>query len=144
MNLPDISLFIIANIANVILAVMFLIRVKNLTQAEHYLGLAVISLAIPSSFIIIGNALSSREWWTIVLPSFFILYAVIELLFDYILKLEFRKTALLWPYLIIYFVALWGMIGYAFLTDRTLGYITLITYFINLAATTYSYMKVGH
>jgi hypothetical protein len=37
-----------------------------------------------------------------------------------------------------------GMIGYAFLVGRVFGFITLVTYFMQLAATAYSYAKVGY
>jgi len=73
-----------------------------------------------------------------------ILFLVIELLFDYILKLEFRKTALLWPYLTIFYVAEMAMIGYSFLIKKSYGFITLGTYLLSLLATWYSYAKVGH
>jgi hypothetical protein len=60
------------------------------------------------------------------------------------LKLDFRSTALLWPYLLVFYVALMGMIGYSFLIKKSFGYVTLCTYFLALLATWYSYAKVGH
>jgi len=83
------------------------------------------------------NCIGNRDWWTFILPLPLGLYAVIELFFDYILKREFRKTALLWPYLLLYYTALNGMIGYTFLVNRIFGFVTLSTYFINLFATWY-------
>jgi formylglycine-generating enzyme required for sulfatase activity len=66
------------------------------------------------------------------------------LLLDYVLKLEFRQTRWLGPYLLIFYAAQWGMIGFGFMVDRGPGFITLLTYFLSLAATDYSYAKVGH
>jgi hypothetical protein len=37
-----------------------------------------------------------------------------------------------------------GMIGYTFVFGKLFGFITLATYFINLASTAYSYARVGH
>ncbi len=54
------------------------------------------------------------------------------------------QTAWLGPYLLSYYLALFAMIGYAFLAGKPYGFVTLITYFINLAATFYSYALVGH
>ncbi len=68
-----------------------------------------------------------------------ILFFAIELLFDYILKLDFRNTALLWPYIVVYYLALMGMIGYSFSIGRPYGFITLGTYFLGLLATWYGH-----
>jgi hypothetical protein len=51
---------------------------------------------------------------------------------------------LLWPYLILFYAALGAMIGYAFLTKKIFGYLTLVTYFISLLSTWYSYSRVGN
>ncbi|MBU7009941.1 MAG: hypothetical protein HXS46_04580 [Theionarchaea archaeon] len=88
--------------------------------------------------------MGKREWWAIVLPSLLIVFLIVELILDYILKLDFRHTSLLWPYLLLYYVSLWGMIGYTFLIGTFYGGITLGTYFLNLLATWYSYSRVGH
>ena len=41
-------------------------------------------------------------------------------------------------------LAQWALIGYTFLTNPIYGAVTLVTYFISLAATAYSYRKIGH
>jgi len=63
----------------------------------------------------------------------------VELFFDYIFHLPFRETNLLWPYLGVYYLGLLGMIGYAFVVRMMYGYMTLVTYFLNLLATWYAH-----
>jgi hypothetical protein len=140
----DLGVFIIANLVNILLVGIFLARPMGFKKVEYILGLVMVSLILPVGFAVLLNALRRREWWTIVLPLLLILFLVIELLFDYILKLDFRSTALLWPYLLVFYVALMGMIGYSFLVKKSFGYVTLCTYFLSLLATWYSYAKVGH
>jgi hypothetical protein len=140
----DLGVFIIANLVNILLVGIFLARPVGFKKVEYILGLVMVSLILPVGFAVLLNALRRREWWTIVLPLLLILFLVIELLFDYILKLDFRSTALLWPYLLVFYVALMGMIGYSFLVKKSFGYVTLCTYFLSLLATWYSYAKVGH
>lgn len=140
----DLTVFIIANLVNILLVGIFLSRPSGLEKLEHILGLVVVALILPVGAVILLNALAKREWWTIVLPLLLALYLAIELLFDYILKLDFRSTALLWPYLAVFYVALMAMVSYSFLIKRSFGFITLITYFLSLMATWYSYAKVGH
>jgi hypothetical protein len=140
----DLAVFIIANLVNVLLIGIFLSRPRGLNKVEYILGLIMVCLILPLFLAALLNLLGKREWWTVVLPLLLILYLVIELLFDYILKLEFRNTALLWPYLLVFYVALMAMVGYSFLIKKSFGYVTLCTYFLSLLATWYSYAKVGH
>jgi hypothetical protein len=140
----DIVIFIIANLVNLLLVGIFLSRPKGLKRAEYVLGLLVVAMILPVGIAIILNLLGKREWWTIVLPLILLSFLVIELFLDYILKLDFRRTKLLGPYLFVYYLALMAMIGYSFLIGKPYGFITLITYFLNLSATWYSYSKVSH
>lgn len=143
-HIIDFAVFIIANLVNLLLIGIFLSRPKGLKRIEYVLGLIVVDMILPVGIIVILNILGKREFWTIVLPLIFLSFLVIELLFDYILKLDFRKTKLLGPYLLVYYLALMAMIGYSFLIGKPYGFITLSTYFLNLFATWYSYSKVGH
>lgn len=69
---------------------------------------------------------------------------ILELLLDFVWKLNFRETGWLAPYLILYYLSLLGMIGYAFGVDKRCGFITLVSYFINQVATFYAYFRVGY
>jgi len=140
----DIGIFVIANLINFLLIGIFLSRPKGLKKVEHVLGLFVVAMILPVGMAIILNFFGKREWWTIVLPMILILFLKIELLFDYILKLNFRKTRWLWPYLFLYYLAMMAMIGYSFSIGKPYGFVTLGTYFLGLFATWYSYSKVGH
>lgn len=140
----DLAVFIIANLVNLLLVGIFLARPGGLSKVEYVLGLVMVCLILPVGLAVLLNALAKREWWAVVLPLLLILFLVIELLLDYVLKLDFRTTALLWPYLAVFYIALMAMVGYSFLVGRVYGFITLGTYFLSLAATWYSYVKVGH
>jgi len=140
----DITIFVIANVINLLLTGIFLSRPKGVQKVEHFLGLFVVAMILPVGVAVALNILGKREWWTVVLPSILILFLAVELLLDYILKVNFRKTRLLWPYLLLYYLAMMAMIGYSFILGKTYGFVTLGTYFIGLFATWYSYAKAGH
>ena len=114
------------------------VPVKGLSRAF------LIALAVPVVLCAVANAMAGRGMWYVLLPSLLVLFLLVELVFDYILQANFRQTRWLGPYLLLYYVALMGMIGYAFLVSTTFGFVTLATYFLNLLATWYSYSKVGH
>lgn len=142
--MQDMLVFILANLINILLIIIFISRPLKWEKTEYISGLIMTALGIPLIIISIINFAAGREWWSYILPLFMIAFLIIELFFDYIYKLNFRETKLLIPYLIFFYLGLFGMIGYNFLTLRIFGYITLSTYFLQLLATWYSYSKVGH
>lgn len=140
----DLLVVVIANVLNLILTLIFLNRVFGRAEWEPWLGYGTLVMAIPLAAIAIANLAGGRSWAFWLLPLVMVAYLVVEFLLDYLLKLDFRHTALLGPYLLIYYLGLFAMIGYAFMVGRSFGFITLVTYFINLAATFFSYARVGH
>jgi hypothetical protein len=140
----DIIVVVIANLINLGMVSIFLLRTRHRQRLERRIGWLQIALAVPLLIILIYNVIERREWWTIVMPALLITFLLVELMLDYILRWNFRQTWLLGPYLLLYYTALMGMIGYAFLTSELLGFVTLTTYFAQLGATAYSYRKVGH
>ena len=140
----DICIFVIANAVNLLMAALFLCRTRRMAGTESVLGIIIVFLALPLILASLSYLLAAREWWTYVLPIPLIIFMFIELLFDYILRLDFRSTPLLWPYLLLFYLGLLMMIGYSFLIGRLYGFATLGTYFLQLLATWYSYAKVGH
>jgi len=143
-RIVDYALFAIANLVNVLVIGIMLSRAAGLQRAEVVLGLVWIALALPVGLAVILNFLGKRDWWTVVLPALLVAFLLVELILDYILKLNFRQTSLLWPYLLLYYLSVWGMIGYSFGIGKPYGFITLVTYFLSLLATWYSYTQVGH
>jgi hypothetical protein len=140
----DIIVVVIANLINLGMVAIFLLRTRDKQRLERRIGWLQIALAVPLLIILIHNVVERREWWTIAMPTLLVIFLLVELMLDYILRWNFRQTWLLGPYLLLYYTALMGMIGYAFLTSELLGFVTLTTYFTQLGATAYSYRKVGH
>ncbi len=135
---------ICANIFNLLIVGIMLSRPKGWSKLEYNLGLINTTLVIPLGFGVIVNLINILEWWTIVLPALLIGFLILEYILDYRLKSNFRQTRWLGPYLLIFYLAQWGLIGYAFGVDQIYGFITLLTYFLSLGATAYSYAKVRH
>jgi hypothetical protein len=140
----DFSVFVIANLTNLLVAVMFLFRARGRPVIGSAFGWGAVVLGIPLLVAVVLNALGGRPWWTFILPGLLVLYDGVEFILDYILKFDFRRSRWLGPYLGLYYMALMGMIGYAFAVAKPFGFVTLITYFINLAATARSFARVQH
>ena len=140
----DLALFVLANLINLLLAGMFLGRLRGWRRLAQVLGWSSVALGLPVAAVAVLNLLGGREWWTVVMPALYVAYALLHLVLDGILKLDFRNTRLLGPYLLVYYVALWGLVGYCFSAGAVYGFITLATYFLCLFATLYAYRRVGH
>lgn len=129
--------------ANLLIAGMFAARV-HAPRRSRPLGFAGTAMAIPlavASALAIGSDLGR---WFVILPLVFVIFAVVEVAVDVLLDVDVRTTAWLWPYLGIFYLAQWAVIGAAFLVSRPGGFAVLATYFVCMAATAYSYRRVGH
>ena len=126
---------------NLLMAAIFLTRPRGWKRFERIAGLVMVTLALPIGAAVVLNALGGREWWFVVLPLPLILHCLVELLLDYILKVDFRQTRLQGPYLVLFYLGQIGMIGYAFAAEPVYGFVTLATYFLCLGAARYAHAK---
>lgn len=139
----DLAVFSLANLMNIIMLVVFLARAAGVARINIVGGIWVAFIIVLSTAVWL-NIRGRREWWAIVLPSVLMAFLILEIILDYVLKINFRSTRLIGPYLLLYYLALFGMIGYAFQIGKRFGFITLLTYFIHQSAMLYSYFWVGH
>ena len=80
-----------------------------------------------------------NKWETCLLIPIF-LFMIIELILDYIFVLDFRSTIIAGPYVLLYYIGAWGLIGYSFRFEKKWGFITLGTYFIMMILSIYPYV----
>ena len=147
LRVVDLGVFGIANLINVLLVVIFLARAgtgTRDTRAENIAGWVIVTMIFPLTVALIVNAIGKRGGWLWILPLITVAFLIVEFVLDYALKIDFRSTGLLVPYLLLYYLGQFAMVGYTFMVGKPYGFVTLITYFINLAATFYSYARVGH
>jgi hypothetical protein len=140
----DLTVFLSANLYNLFLTGVFLARMRGEKSLEHRIGLLAVLLGLPLLAVSLLNAIGQRDWWAIVLPLPTALHCLVELYVDYLRPSDFRHTRWLWPYLVLFYLGQWFLVGYTFLASHAYGTVTLVSYFICLVATFYSYRKVKH
>lgn len=128
----DLIVVYTANLINTIMALLFVLRVYSLPQVEDFLGIVVMIMGFGLGYIAFINRKNKRDKWETYLLIPIFLFFIVELVLDYILKIDFRSTVLVGPYILFYYVGLWGLIGYAFRFDKKWGFLTLVTYFLNM------------
>ncbi|MFX0058360.1 MAG: hypothetical protein ACFE85_14755 [Candidatus Hodarchaeota archaeon] len=133
-NYRKIDLFVacISNLINIVMSVLFIARIAGLPLLERVLGIIAMIMGFSLGYIAIINKKNKREKWEFYLLIPIVLLFIVELILDYILALEFRNTPIVGPYILLYYIGLWGLIGYNFRFDKKWGFITLATYFLNM------------
>jgi len=136
----DITLFFIINLANIFAGLMFIGRVKQQILAELSSKLFVL-LGIPILIIAIYNLILLREWWYWIFPSILVAFIIFTLIVDFIKKIEFRNPInykILIPFLLFYYIGLILTWGLTWTIGALYGFITMVTYFFQLAASIYA------
>lgn len=64
-----------------------------------------------------------------------VFFALAEIVADLVGPFDVRASRWVWPYLLVFYLAQWAVIGAA---------TVLASHFVCLAATVYSYRRVGH
>jgi len=136
----DLTVVYLANLINILIAFLFLARMSDLTEIENTLGIAVITMGFALGYVAYLNKNNNRDKWETYLLIPIFLFMIIELILDYILVLDFRSTIIAGPYVLLYYIGAWGLIGYSFRFEKKWGFITLGTYFIMMILSIYPYV----
>jgi hypothetical protein len=108
----------------------------TLTQA---FGAIVIFLIIPFTITLLGYVKAKEKKKTIISNGIILSYLLLELMLDYILKIPFREIlALHIPYILVFYAALFSMIGVSLEKNKRLGYLVIATFFILIACLIYN------
>jgi hypothetical protein len=101
-------------------------------------GAIVLSLIIPFTITLLGYMKEKAEKRTIVSHVFILFYLFLELLLDYIFKIPFREIlAIHVPYIMVFYAAMFSMIGVSFEKNRKMGFVVTITFLILIGCLIY-------
>ena len=101
-------------------------------------GGVVISLMVPFSITLLGYVREKAKKRTIISHVFILFYLSLELFLDYILRVPFREIlAIHVPYIIVFYAALFSMVGVSFEKDRKMGSVVIVTLLILMVCLTY-------
>jgi len=101
-------------------------------------GGVVISLIVPFSITLLGYVREKAKKRTIISHVFILFYLSLELLLDYVLRIPFREVlAIHVPYIIVFYAALFSMVGVSFEKNRKMGSMVIVTLLILMVCLTY-------
>jgi len=135
---------IVANVNNLLLIGIFLLRIYKLNKVEYWLGILFILTLIPLTVMFINAFQTDRSilyFFQLILMMSFI---IAELFLDYILKIEFRKNrAFVIPYVTLFYASLGGMIGIAGHGGSVWSMATIITFLLMTTFSLIMHHKTG-
>ena len=104
-------------------------------------GAIVVLLSVPFTVSLVGYLKEKAEKKIIILIFIILLYLVLEIVLDYILKIPFRDIlALHIIYIIIFYAAAFSMIGVSFNINKKMGFIVSTTFWILIGCLIYMYL----
>ena len=112
-------------------------KLGNMVLAQAC-GAIVISLIVPFTTTLLGYVREKAKKRTIISHVFILLYLSLELLLDYILKVPFREIlAIHVLYIIVFYAALFSMIGVSFEKNKRMGSVVIVTFLILMGCLVY-------
>lgn len=121
----------IAIIILVTSSLIFIFRLTNQQTAEYWTGIAFMLTAIPIVYLIFSSINFERPTLYYIQLGLMIGFIIIELLLDYIFKVDFRHTK--WmaiSYAMFFFASTGGMIGVASQAGKLWSSSAVILFFI--------------
>ena len=104
-------------------------------------GAIVVLLSIPFTISMIGYLKKKAQKKIVISLIIILLYLIMEILLDYILKIPFRDIlALHIFYIIVFYAAAFSMIGVSFNINKKMGFIVLTTFWILIGCLIYMYL----
>ncbi|MDH5448547.1 MAG: hypothetical protein OEY24_07675 [Candidatus Bathyarchaeota archaeon] len=135
MDIIFICSFIIFNIS--VSALYIATKLGNMVLVQ-VCGAIVLSLIIPFTITLLGYTKEKPEKRVIISHAFILFYLFLELSLDYILKIPFREIlAIHVLYIIVFYAAMFSMIGVSFSKNRKMGFVVIITFLILIGCLVY-------
>ena len=136
----DITFVFSAVIFNILVSVVYIATKFDLMALLQISGFIIISLIVPFAITLRGYLMEKAEKKVIISNSVILLYLLLELLLDYVLKIPFRDIlALHIPYIIVFYAAEFSMMSVSYI-NRKAGFVVAVTFCILIGCLAYLYL----
>ena len=126
---------IIFNISVSVLYIAF--KLDNILLGQVS-GAIVLSLIFPFTITLLGYMKEKAKKRTLISHVLILFYLSLELLLDYILKIPFREIlAIHIPYIIVFYAAMFSMIGVSYEKNKKMGIVVIVTFLILIGCLIY-------
>jgi hypothetical protein len=123
-----------------LIAAIFIAQKLGREKLVGTFGILWLWLIIPLALVFVSYWQEGRETRILVSFGLVFFYMLVELLLDYVFKVDFRSKALTHvPYIILEYVALFSLIAIAFDVDQVWGWVVTICFWILMGSLVYLY-----
>ena len=140
-KLSDILFIVSAIIFNIGVSGVYLSsKFDNGVLLETF-GAIVVLLSLPFAVSLVGYLKEKAEKKIIISLCIILLYLVLEIVLDYILKIPFRDILVLHIiYIMVFYAAAFSIIAVSFNINRKIGFIVVTTFLILIGCLIYMYI----
>jgi hypothetical protein len=127
-------------IFNILVSAVYIYSKLDQMALIRVIGVPIIMLIIPFTYTL-NRFLKDHEEKRIIFPNAaIIIYLLLELLLDYVLLIPFREILVIHiPYILVFYVAEFSIIGVTFKLSRKMGFIVLFTFLVLIGCLVFSY-----
>ena len=125
-------MFVLSAVAfNLLVAAIFIAQKLGQDKLVRILGILWLWLIIPLALAFVSYWQQGRETRILVSFGFVFFYMLVELLLDYVFRVDFRARPITHvPYILLEYVALFGLIVIAFDVNRGWGWAVTICFWL--------------
>ena len=136
----DAAFVLSALLFNVLVSAIYVSTKLDLTALRQASGLVFVSLIVPFALTLRGYV-REAERKIVVSNTVVLLYLVLELLLDYVLRIPFREMlAIHVLYIVVFYAAEFSLMSVSFHIGRKAGYAVAATFCVLLGCLAYLYL----
>lgn len=140
MNILDLIFVLSATAFNLLIAAIFVAQKLGREKLVRALGILWLWLFVPLALGFVSSWQEGREARILISFGFVFLYMLVELLLDYVFKVDFRARLVTHvPYIILEYVALFSLIVIAFDINRGWGWVVAVCFWILMGSLIFLY-----
>ena len=125
---------VVAVVIHVLVIAVFVARLGGKPAIEHWLGLLTIGTIVPLGYLFVTGVTLHRPALYFIQVGLMIAYLIVELLLDYVYRVDFRcDRRIVIPYIILFYAGTGGMIGVAGLAGQAWLCVAVSSFLIMMA-----------
>jgi hypothetical protein len=137
-KLIDIIFICSSVVFNILVSALYIAFKFGDLMLVEVLGGIAISLIVPFTITLLGYLRGKAKKRTIIFNGIILIYLLLELLLDYVLRIHIKEIlAINLPFVIVFFAALFSMIYVSYERNKKMGNVVIITNWILLGCFTY-------
>lgn len=133
------TLFVISAVyMNIAISIIYVSTKLDLTNIRQGTGFTFITLIIPFTLTFRGYMKKEAEQKIIISNMIILIYLLLELILDYVLKIPFREIPVIHiPYIIILYAAEFSSVQISFHISRKTGYVVTASFCVLIGCLVY-------